>query len=134
MTHGNNGHETAAYLMQTGHKPGGRLAYPSVGAIFTFFKKDEYKGLLPPYVVMLQAAGRFSEEGFLGPGYKPFATGGDPNADRFEVQGIVNRGINDRRQKARRELVDKINTMGYGIAEDPGDGCRRGGQDRTPTG
>ncbi|MCL4195827.1 MAG: DUF1501 domain-containing protein, partial [Thermoguttaceae bacterium] len=38
MTHGNNGHETAAYLMQTGHKPGGRLAYPSVGAIFTFFK------------------------------------------------------------------------------------------------
>ena len=40
MTHGINGHETAAYLMQTGHKPGGRLAYPSVGAIFTFFKKD----------------------------------------------------------------------------------------------
>ena len=80
MTHGINGHETAAYLMQTGHKPGGRLAYPSVGAIFTFFKKEQYKGLLPPYVVMLQAAGRFSEEGFLGPGYKPFATGGDPNA------------------------------------------------------
>jgi len=26
MTHGINGHETAAYLMQTGHKPGGRLA------------------------------------------------------------------------------------------------------------
>ena len=62
MTHGINGHETAAYLMQTGHKPGGRLAYPSVGAIFTYFKKDEYTGLLPPYVVMLQAAGRFSEE------------------------------------------------------------------------
>ena len=31
MTHGNNGHETAAYLMQTGHTPGERLAYPSVG-------------------------------------------------------------------------------------------------------
>jgi hypothetical protein len=119
MTHGIHGHETAAYLMQTGHKPGGRLAYPSVGAIFTFFKKEEYKGLLPPYVVMLQAAGRFSEEGFLGPGYKPFATGGDPNAERFEVQGIVNRGINDARQKARRELVDKMNTMGYGLADVP---------------
>ena len=119
MTHGNNGHETAAYLMQTGHKPDARLAYPSVGAIFAFFKKDEYQGLLPPYVVMLEAAGRFSEEGFLGPGYKPFATGGDPNADRFEVQGIVNRGINDERQKARRELVDKINLMGYGLADVP---------------
>ena len=70
MTHGINGHETAAYLMQTGHKPGGRLAYPSVGAIFTFFKKEEYTGLLPPYIVMLRAAGRFSEEGFLGPGYR----------------------------------------------------------------
>jgi hypothetical protein len=119
MTHGNNGHETAAYLMQTGHKPGGRLAYPSVGAIFTFFKKDEYKGLLPPYIVMLQAAGRFSEEGFLGPAYKPFATGGDPNAERFEVQGIINRGISDARQRARRELVDKTNVMGYGLADVP---------------
>ncbi len=119
MTHGNNGHETAAYLMQTGHLPGGRLAYPSVGAIFTFFKKDQYKGLLPPYVVMLEGAGRFSEEGFLGPAYKPFATGGDPNAARFEVQGIVNRGIDDGRQKARRELADKMNLFGYGLADVP---------------
>ena len=119
MTHGNNGHETAAYLMQTGHLPGGRLAYPSVGAIFTFFKKEQYKGLLPPYVVMLEGAGRFSEEGFLGPAYKPFATGGDPNAPRFEVQGIVNRGIEDGRQKARRELLDKTNVLGYGLADVP---------------
>ena len=119
MTHGNNGHETAAYLMQTGHLPGGRLAYPSVGAIFTYFKKDQYKGLIPPYVVMLEAAGRFSEEGFLGPAYKPFATGGDPNAGRFEVQGIVNRGIDDGRQKARRELLDKSNVLGYGLASAP---------------
>ena len=119
MTHGNNGHETAAYLMQTGHLPGGRLAYPSVGAIFTFFKKDQYKGLIPPYVVMLEAAGRFSEEGFLGPAYKPFATGGDPAAARFEVQGIVNREIDDGRQKARRELADKVNLLGYGLAEAP---------------
>ncbi len=119
MTHGINGHETAAYLMQTGHKPGGRLAYPSVGAVFTYFKKNEYKGLLPPYIVMLRAAGRFSEEGFLGPRYKPFATGGDPNAPRFEVQGIINRGITDARQRARRELLDRINLLGYGLADVP---------------
>lgn len=119
MTHGNGGHETAAYLMQTGHLPGGRLAYPSIGAIFTFFKKEQYKGLLPPYIVMLDAAGRFSEEGFLGPAYKPFATGGDPNASRFEVQGIVNRGVDDGRQRARRELLDKVNLLGYGLADVP---------------
>jgi hypothetical protein len=35
------------------------------------------------------------------------------------VQGIVNRGIDDGRQKARRELVDKINLLGYGLADVP---------------
>lgn len=112
MTHRNNGHETAAYLMQTGHAPGERLAYPSIGAVFALFKSPGYKGLIPPYVVLTQPQGRFSEEGFLGPRLKPFATGGDPNAARFEVEGIVARGITDERQKARRELLGRMNTMG----------------------
>ena len=116
MTHGINGHETAAYLMQTGHKAGGRLAYPSVGAVLTMFKKKEYKGIIPPYIVLTKAAGRFSEEGFLGPAFKPFATGGDPNAARFEVEGVVAKGISDDRQEARRELLGKMNTMGRAMA------------------
>ena len=119
MTHGNNGHETAAYLMQTGHSRGERLAYPSVGAVFSLFKSPEYKGMLPPYVVLTKAQGRFSEEGFLGPSYKPFATGGDPNQSRFEVEGIVARGITDDRQKARRELLDEIDMMSKVLARDP---------------
>jgi hypothetical protein len=119
MTHGNNGHETAAYLMQTGHPPGGRLAYPSVGAVFAYFKSPDYKGLIPPYVVLTRAQGRFSEEGFLGPGFKPFATGGDPNATRFEVEGVVARGITDERQQARRDLLVKMNTMGNLMAACP---------------
>jgi uncharacterized protein (DUF1501 family) len=82
-----------------------------VGAIFTFFKRDQYKGLLPPYIVMLQAAGRFSEEGFLGPAYKPFATGGDPNTARFEVEGIVARGITDQRQEGRRNLLERLDSL-----------------------
>jgi len=52
MTHRNNGHETAAYLMQTGHTPGERLAYPSIGAVFALFKKPDYKGIVPPYIVL----------------------------------------------------------------------------------
>ncbi len=119
MTHRNNGHETAAYLMQTAHAPGERLAYPSVGAVFALFKSAGYKGLIPPYVVLTQPQGRFSEEGFLGPKLKPFATGGDPNAPRFEVEGVVSRGINDARQKARRELLGKMNTMGNAMAASP---------------
>jgi hypothetical protein len=119
MTHGNNGHETAAYLMQTGHAPGERLAYPSVGAVFSLFKSKSYKGIVPPYVVLTRPQGRFSEEGFLGPKLKPFATGGDPSSYRFEVEGVVARGISDDRQKSRRALLDKMNTMGKAMAASP---------------
>lgn len=119
MTHRNSGHETAAYLMQTAHMPGERLAYPSVGAIFAYFKSKDYKGLVPPYVVLTQPQGRFSEEGFLGPRLKPFATGGDPNAQRFEVEGVVSRGISDDRQKARRSLLGQLDTLDTSIGVDP---------------
>jgi len=113
MTHRNNGHETAAYLMQTAHVPGERLAYPSVGAVFAFYKNKEYKGLIPPFVVLTQPQGRFSEEGFLGPMLKPFATGSDPNGQRFEVEGIVTRGITEERLKGRSQLREKLDTMGH---------------------
>lgn len=119
MTHGIKSHETAAYVMQTGHKAGGRQAYPSIGANFTYLKKDEYEGIIPPYIVLTQASGRFSEEGFLGPAYKPFATGGNPNAKQFQVQGIVAGGISEQRQKARRALLGEINTMAEAMAASP---------------
>ena len=115
MTHRNNGHETAAYLMQTGHTPGERVSYPSVGAVFALAKSRTYEGMIPPYVVLTSPQGRFSEEGFLGPKYKPFATGGDPNSPRFEVEGVVARGITDDRQKGRRHLLDKLNTLGRAL-------------------
>ena len=111
MTHGINSHETAAYYMQTGHTQGERLSYPSVGAVFAHFKSPGYTGLVPPYVVLTKPQGRFSEEGFMGPMYKPFATGGDPNAERFEVEGVVAKGITDERQKERRELLGKMDTL-----------------------
>jgi len=119
MTHRNNGHETAAYLMQTGHMPGERVSYPSVGAVFALAKGDTYKGLIPPYVVFTSPQGRFSEEGFLGPKYKPFATGGDPNAERFEVEGIVARGITDERQLGRRALLSKLDSLGHALKFNP---------------
>lgn len=121
MTHRNNGHETAAYLMQTGHLPGERLAYPCIGAIFALLKgyNAGYKGLIPPYVVLTQPQGRFSEAGFLGSRCKPFATGGDPNASRFEVEGVIARGITDQRQQARRDLLANLNTLGRAQPDNP---------------
>jgi len=116
MTHGNNGHETAAYLMQTGHQPGERLAYPSVGAVFALLRGRDYEGIVPPYVVLTKPQGRFSEEGFLGPMFKPFATGGDPNAARFQVEGVVAASISDARQETRRELRDDMDTLSKQLA------------------
>jgi len=113
MTHGINGHETASYRVQTGHDPG-RLVYPSAGAVVSLFKGYEhgYKGVVPPYIVLTQPQGRFSEAGFLGQQYKPFSTGGDPNRDPFAVEGIIAKGISDTRQQSRRELLGQLDTLG----------------------
>jgi hypothetical protein len=121
MTHGNNGHETAAYLMQTGRQPGERLVYPCVGAVVSLFKGYDagYKGLLPPYIVLTQPQGRFSEAGFLGPRYQPFATGGDPAQQRFMVEGVSSQGISDKQQEARRNLLGKLDTLGRSAKGSP---------------
>lgn len=113
LTHGNNGHETASYIMQTGRVPD-RLSWPGLGAIVSAFKGYDhgYKGLIPPYVVLTTTQGRFSECGFLGPKFKPFATGGDPAKPRFEVEGVIAAGISDDRQKRRRELLHQLDTLG----------------------
>ena len=113
MTHGINGHETASYMVQTGRKPG-RLVYPCAGAVVSLFKGYDhgYKGLVPPYIVLTGPQGRFSEAGFLGQRYKPFATGGDPNRTPFAVEGIVAQGITDERQHSRRELLHSLDTLG----------------------
>lgn len=114
LTHGVNAHETAAYIVQTGHPAGERDVYPNMGAVVSLFKGRAagYAGLLPPYVVLTEPQGRFSEAGFLGPGYKPFATGGDPAAERFLVEGIVSPRLTEERLRARRELLAEADTFG----------------------
>jgi hypothetical protein len=117
MTHGVNGHETAAYMVQSGRPAGGRDVYPSVGAVVSLFKgyNAGYSGLIPPYVVLTQPQGRFSEAGFLGNRYKPFATGGDPAQSRFAVEGVVAQGISEQQQRNRRELLHKLDTLGQAM-------------------
>ncbi|MBN2577653.1 MAG: DUF1501 domain-containing protein [Pirellulales bacterium] len=121
MTHGINAHETAAYIVQTGRPPGGRLVYPSVGAVVSLLKGYDagYRGLIPPYIVLTEPQGRFSESGFLGIRYKPFATGGDPAQARFVVEGVVAQGVSDGQQRNRRELLHKLNTLGNALKDDP---------------
>ena len=116
MTHGINAHETASYLVQTGHEPG-RQVFPCIGAVVSLLRGYDhgYKGMVPPYVVLTRPQGRFSEAGFLGPKYKPFATGGDPARDPFAVEGIVARGITDKRQRSRRKLLHSLDSLGQAM-------------------
>ncbi len=119
MTHGNNGHETASYMVQTG-RSSERDVFPCVGAVTSYFKGYDsgYTGLIPPYIVLTEPQGRFSEAGFLGPKFKPFATGGDPAAAKFAVEGIVAPGITDERQQQRKQFLSSLNTLGGAL---PGD-------------
>jgi len=120
MTHGINGHETASYMVQTGRKSGDGQVYPCVGAVVSLFKgyNAGYKGLIPPYIVLTAPQGRFSEAGFLGSRYKPFATGGDPGRIPFVVEGVVAQGITEKRQKSRRDFLHKLNTLGRAMKGD----------------
>jgi len=113
MTHGSDAHETATYMTQTGRTPGGRLVYPCAGAVVSLFKGYDggYHGQIPPYITLTEPLGRFDEAGFLGTRYRPFATGGDPAQPRFIVEGIVAEDITDERQRRRRNLLNKLDTL-----------------------
>lgn len=121
MTHGINAHETASYLVQTGRKPGDGQVYPCVGAVVSFFKGygAGYEGLIPPYIVLTTPQGRFSEAGFLGSRYKPFATGGDPARTPFVVEGVVAQGVTEKRQKSRRDLLHQLDVLRRTLSQDP---------------
>ena len=121
LTHGVQAHETASYLVQTGWEAGGGVVHPALGAVVSFFKGAAagYQGQIPPYVVLTRPLGRFSESGFLGSRFKPFATGGNPAAARFAVEGIVVEGISDERQRARRSLLHDLDRLGRQLTGQP---------------
>lgn len=121
MTHGVFSHETAAYMVQTGWPAGGRIVHPSAGAVVSHelgYGKG-YKGLIPPYVVVTRPQGRFSEAGFLGTRYKPFATGGDPARTPFLVEGIASPGLTRSRQEKRKKLLAEVDRFAEELADDP---------------
>ena len=109
MTHTQFGHESAAYLMQTGRLPGGGEVCPAIGTVIAQAKRKAYKGDLPPYVILTRAKGRFSEVGFLGADAAPLVTGGQPNSQRFAVDGIVPpSGISQKAALERFDLLAKL--------------------------
>ena len=109
MTHTQFGHESAAYLMQTGRLPGGGVVCPAIGTVIAQIKRKDYNGDLPPSVILTRAKGRFSEVGFLGPEAAPLVTGGNPNLARFSVDGIVPpSGISQERAQDRFDMLAEL--------------------------
>ncbi|HNX52864.1 MAG TPA: DUF1501 domain-containing protein, partial [Pontiellaceae bacterium] len=121
MTHGSNAHEIASYMVMTGTKPVDGIVNPSVGAVLSFKKGygAGYEGLIPPYVALTKPQGRFSEAGYLGSKYQPFATGGDPAKTPFTVEGVVAEGITDTRQQGRRTLLENLDTFALAMEGNP---------------
>lgn len=111
MTHGVFAHETGHYAMITGDLSGGSIVYPSYGAVISYFKKDSYTGILPPYISLTAANNRFNEGGFLGNAYKSFDTGGAPEKSAFEVEGIINSFVPEDRFQQRMQLVKTIEKL-----------------------
>ena len=105
MTHGSNAHETGHYAMITGDSSGGAVVYPSFGAVISYMKRDTYKGILPCYISLTSANSRFNEGGFLGNSYKSFDTGGKPESQTYEVEGVVNKFIDRERMEKRMALL-----------------------------
>lgn len=116
MTHPHAGHETAVYLMQTGRNPGGGAVYPAIGTVISMMKAKDYRGDLPPSVILTSEKGRFSEVGFLGEKYAPLVTGGNPVQPKFVVDGIVPPGGLTKEGIDRRfRLLDLVDRFGRGL-------------------
>ncbi len=111
MTHGFNGHETGHYAMITGDMSGGSVVYPSFGAVISYKLQNSYKGILPPYISLVEANNRFNEGGFLGNSFKSFGTKGAPEKDVFEVEGLVNTLVPADKFKNRINLLAGFETQ-----------------------
>ena len=120
MTHPFAGHETATYLMQTGRASGGGVTYPAIGALLAMLNGGNVQHNLPAYVALTTAKGRFSECGFLGERYSPFATGGNPAAANFQVDGYTAAGGGSQKEMNERfEILNELDTFSKRAADLP---------------
>lgn len=117
MCDGTNAHETGHYRMLTGDMTGKDIVYPSYGAMIAYKKRAEYDNPLFPYICVTEASTRFNEAGFLNSMYKPYDTGGKPDAKWFDVSGIVDHNMSDELMDARRSLLKELSSLGKKVQQ-----------------
>ncbi|MCH8274695.1 MAG: DUF1501 domain-containing protein [Armatimonadetes bacterium] len=108
MGSGENSHQRAQHLLQTGYTPLASLEYPSYGSVVARERGGEKS--LPNYVSVYQRADGYGP-GFFGDTYAPFLAG-DPNRRGFKFpDGTPPRQVDAERMSRRRALLRAIDTM-----------------------
>src|SRR5438552_7600839 len=93
VTHGDAGHESASHTLLTGYKPTNDIPAneaPAYGSIVAKEMGPRVDGF-PAYVTVPNAP-KSSAAAYLGVGYNPFETIGDPNAADFSVRNLKTPG------------------------------------------
>lgn len=109
--HERNSHDPSSHLTQTGYYKDGRKngpnEMPSIGSITAKIRGPNEKGL-PSYVGVPRTM-RNGQAAYLGAGYNPFESGGNPNSDRYRVNnlGLV-RGLTAGRLGDRSRLLNEL--------------------------
>ncbi len=111
MSHLSNAHEVGQYVIFSGDMSQGAVVYPSFGATISYMLRGDYKGVLPPFISIPRAGTRFNESGFLDNSYKSYSTGGSPEKDFYEVEGIIAKGVTTDDLQSKRNLLERVNSF-----------------------
>lgn len=108
MRSGENSHERAQHLLQTGYLPLASLEYPSYGAVIAKERGDE--SVLPNYVAIggqPEGAG----PGFLSQAFAPLEVGNPAQANFGLPDGSPPGGLSPERISRRRAFLDALDTF-----------------------
>ncbi len=113
MHHDSGSHGTSAHLTQTGYylrdRQNRENEMPSIGAMTAHLRGANAQGI--PAYVSVPARMRFGDAAYLGKGYSPFVTGGDPNSSGFQVNNLgLNQTLDMSRLDDRRSLLKRLDT------------------------
>ena len=112
-THNDGGHESASHFLLTGYPPTNDIPSnetPSYGSIIAKELGPRQPGF--PAYVAVPTAPRSSAAAYLGVGYNPFETQGDPNHDHFRVRNLKTPGgITMDRLENRQRLLKHFDTL-----------------------
>lgn len=112
--HDSSSHQTSAHLVQTGYylrdRQNTENEMPCAGAMAARVRGENTTGV-PPFVAIPRAM-RYGGAAYLGKGFNPFETAGDPAKGKFEVRNLTPiKGLDAERLDDRRELLSQLDAV-----------------------